>query len=162
MLFKGSSKFYQIMSQPRFTQQEIADLQIAYQEAIYEVYLGKETIKLFIDKHNLVLDRLLKTYDCYTWALITAHNPYSQCLSALENQQRHQSLIEFVPALNLTIFDAVGKAKNSAWTPEQSILIVGIKLAEAIALGQQFQQNAIVYGELGQSTQLIWLDLTSF
>jgi Protein of unknown function (DUF3293) len=157
MLFKGSSKFYQIMSQPQFTEQEIASLQMAYQEAIYEVYFGQEIIQLSIGKHNLALDGLLSKHDGSSWALITAHNPYSQSLSARENQQRHQSFREFLLTLNLTIFDAVGKDKDGVWTPELSVLIVSIELIKAIALGRKFQQNAIVYGELGKPIQLIWL-----
>lgn len=157
MLFKGSSKFYQIMSQPQFTPQEIASLQIAYQEAIYEVYFAQEIIQLSIGEHNLALDRLLSKHDASSWALITAYNPYSQSLSAAENQQRHQSFQEFLPTLNLTIFDAVGKDKDGVWTPEPSVWIVGIELIKAIALGRKFQQNAIVYGELGKPIQLIWL-----
>lgn len=146
-----------MFSKPQFTEKEIDDLQIAYEEAVYEVYYKGETIRLFVNQHNPNLDFLLKKYNCATWAVITAFNPYSQCLSTAENQQRHQSLIEYLEPLNLNILDAVGKDKNGVWTPETSIFIMGIKLESAIALGKKFQQNAIVFGRLGILGKLLWL-----
>ena len=142
---------------PQFTAREIADLDRTYQDAIYEVYYGDRTIQLFIDRPNSKLDLILKKHDVTSWALITAFNPYSQCLSATENKQRHQSLIKLVQSLNLTFFDALGKDKDGAWTPEQSIFIIGINLDRAIAIGRKFQQNAIVFGELEKRSQLVWL-----
>ena len=146
-----------MFSKPQFTKKEIADLNSSYQNAIYEVYYGDRTIRLFIDRHNPLLDSILEQYQVTTWALITAHNPYSQCLSAEENQQRHQLLIELVRSQNLIFFDGVGKDKDGAWTPEPSLFIIGIKLKRAISIGNKFQQNAIVFGELKQASQLIWL-----
>lgn len=145
------------MSQPLFTEKEIADLHQAYQDAIYEVYYCQKNIQLLIDLLNPELDLILEKYDCITWALITAFNPYSQCLTAAENQQRHQSLIECLRSQNLTFLDAVGKDRDGVWTAEQSVLIVGIALEKAIAIGKKFQQNAIVFGELEKISQLIWL-----
>lgn len=142
---------------PQLTVKEKADLDRAYRDAIYEVYYRDRKIQLFIDRFNPQLDLILKKYHCSSWALITACNPYSQCLSAVENQQRHQELIELLRQFNLTFFDAVGRDKDGAWTPEQSIFVIGIELEKAIAIGNKFQQNAIVFGELAERSQLIWL-----
>ena len=142
---------------PQFSKADIAHLKRAYQQAIYEVYYGKETIRLRIGDDNLQLEKLLKDCDGKTWALITAFNPYSQPLSAAENQQRHQSLLNCLQAMNFTIFDAVGKDDSGNWTPETSILIVGIDLIQAKEIGCKFQQNAIVYGQLGEPPELRWL-----
>ena len=146
-----------MFSKPQFTAQEKANLDRAYRDAIYQVYCHGQIIQLFIDRFNSELDLILKKYDVTSWALITAYNPYSQCLSAAENQQRHQNLIELMRSYNLTFFDAVGKDKDSVWTPEQSIFIVGIELKQAIGVGNRFQQNAIVFGELEKASKLLWL-----
>ncbi|MDJ0594896.1 MAG: DUF3293 domain-containing protein [Pleurocapsa sp. MO_226.B13] len=143
--------------QPKFTEAEITSLQTAYQKAIYEVYYGKETIKLEIGKYNPRLGRLLEESNCTSWALITAFNPYSQPRSPTENQQRHQSLIEHLQSLPFILIDALGKDPNGDWTPETSVLIVGIKLIQAKEIGRKFAQNAIVYGELGKPPELQWL-----
>jgi len=151
------------MSKPQFTKKEIANLHKVYKEAIYEVFYCQSTIRLSIDAHNPKLDRLLEEYSCVTWALITAYNPYSQCLSAIENEQRHQDLTKYLRWLslkrspNLTILDAVGKDKDGAWIPEKSVFIIGIESEDAIALGNRFEQNAIAFGELAKVSQLLWL-----
>ena len=142
---------------PQFTKAEIANLQIAYQQAIYQVYDRDCTIQLQIGKSNSQLNSLLQKYNTSTWALITAANPYSQCLSEAENQQRHELITEYLKYFNFTTIDAVGKDEAGAWTPEQSLFILNINLCDAIAIGREFQQNAIVYGKSNKAPQLIWL-----
>ena len=146
-----------MFSKPQFTEKEIADLQEAYQDAVYKVYYDHETIQLSIGQYNRRLDLVLEKYECTTWALMTAFNPYSQCLSAIENQQRHQDLFELVRSLGLIMFDAVGKDKDGVWTPEKSLFILNIERDQAIAIGQKLQQNAIVFGELKDAPRLVWL-----
>jgi hypothetical protein len=51
----------------------------------------------------------------------------------------------------------MGKDPTGVWTPEPSWLILGITRPKAIAIGQKFEQNAIVYGELNQAAELQWL-----
>ena len=143
--------------QPQFTQAKIASLQTAYEEAVYEVYNGEDTIELSVGKYCPELDRIFPAEDCPGWALITACNPYSRCLSEAENRQRHQKLLEYLSGLQYTSLAAVGKDKNNVWTPEQSLLIFWLNRPQAIAIGRQFQQNAIVYGELHQPVELLWV-----
>lgn len=144
--------------QPQFTQTDIDSLQTAYQEAIYEVYDAEQIISLRIGELHPLLDCLLTNYHCTTWALITAFNPFSRCLSASENQQRHLRLSEYLQPLNFPLIEAVGKDQHGEWTPEQSLLILGIPLSQGMNIGRLFEQNALVYGELGKRAQLQWLD----
>jgi hypothetical protein len=132
-------------------------LKMAYEQAIYEVYHGQETIVIHIGEYCRALDHLIAKCDCSAWALITAANPYSQLLSQLENQRRHQKLIEHLHEQSWSLLDALGKDRTGVWTPEPSLLILGIDRFQAIALGRKFEQNAIVYGELNQPAELQWL-----
>lgn len=144
----------------KLTVDEIAALQTAYKEAIYEVDRDQETIQLRIGQRCPRLDELLMQqcqHNYNSWALITAYNPYSQCLSAHENQQRHQRLVEQIEEFKLPYLPAVGKDASGIWTPEQSLCVLGIELPRAIAIGQKFNQNAIVYGERNRAIQLQWL-----
>ena len=143
----------------KYTLDEITALQTAYKQAIYEVYSEEETIQLCIDQCCPRLDALLIEHyqPNYTWALITAYNPYSQCLSADENQQRHQRLVEHLQKFKLAYLPAVGRDIDGIWTPEQSLCIFGVELKRAIAIGQKFNQNAIVYGKLNRPIKLQWL-----
>lgn len=143
--------------QPNFTQFEIKNLQTAYEEAIYEVYADHHQIQLKIGEICSELDDLMLKSDRSSWALITAFNPYSQCLTPELNHQRHQELKQHLQGLSLELLPAVGKDPDGVWTPEKSILILGITSSKAIAIGHQFEQNAVVYGELYQPTQLLWL-----
>ena len=145
------------MCQPQFTKAEIASLQTAYEQAVYEVYDGKNTIELSIGEHCPELDRIIPT-EYSSWALITAYNPYSQYLSEGENRQRHQKLLDRLSDLQLTSLAAVGKDRKNIWTAEPSLLIFGLNRHDAIAIGREFQQNAIVYGELHQPVELLWID----
>jgi hypothetical protein len=141
----------------KLAQAEIAALTIAYEQAIYEVYYGQETIEINIGQNCPPLDSLIAQSDYPTWALITAANPYSQPLSARENQRRDRRLSKHLRGLQLPLIPAMGKDPTGVWTPEPSWLILGITRPKAIAIGQKFEQNAIVYGELNQAAELQWL-----
>jgi hypothetical protein len=157
----------------KLAQAEITALRIAYEQAIYEVYYGQETIQIKIGENCPSLDYLIaqgdypkglasrraprSLTDRPTWALITAANPYSQPLSERENQRRYQRLSKHLQGLELPLIPAMGKDPTGVWTPELSWLILGITRPKAIAIGQKFEQNAIVYGELNQAAELQWL-----
>lgn len=145
------------MHQPGNLAKVNAALKTAYEQAIYEVYYGQETIKIYIGEYCRPLDYLVAKCDRPTWALITAANPYSKPLSELENQQRQQKLIKYLQELPWSWLDALGKDRTGVWTPEPSLLILGIDRFEAIAVGRKFEQNAIVYGALNQRAELQWL-----
>ena len=145
------------MIQRQYTVDELAALQTAYEQAIYEVYSDGSTIQLHIGHCCPKLDALLIQRGCNSWTLITAYNPYSQCLSAPENQQRHQRLVKYIQKLELLSLPAVGRDTDGIWTPEQSLCIFGVRLQQAISIGQKYAQNAIVYGELNRPVELQWL-----
>jgi hypothetical protein len=65
--------------------------------------------------------------------------------------------MEHLLELKLPCLAAVGRDHRGIWTPEQSFWILGIERLEVIAIGRQFEQNAIVYGELHQPAELQWL-----
>ncbi|MGL5831995.1 MAG: DUF3293 domain-containing protein [Waterburya sp.] len=155
--------------QPQLVRPKIAELKAhyeqAYKQAIYEVYNGQETTRVKIGEYCLPLNSLIlrgdydprSLLDCYSWAIITAFNPYSQTLTELENQQRHHQLRSHLEELQLPWLEALGRDQTGIWTPEQSFCILGLERLEAIAIGRQFEQNAIVYGELHQPAELQWL-----
>ena len=138
------------------TKEKIVNLDRAYRSAVYEVYTDNKTIQLFIAENNPQID-LLSRHNYFSWALVTAYNPHSQCLSPAENHQRHQSMLELLQVRDYVLFDGVGKDSNGLWTPEVSVLILGIQRQDALALGKMFCQNAIVYGELNKISQLLWI-----
>jgi len=47
--------------------------------------------------------------------------------------------------------------QDSSWEAEESLLILGLRRAQAARLGRQFQQNAIVYLARHQRPELVFL-----
>lgn len=139
------------------TSAKFASLDQAYQQTLYEVFASEAPLQLRVNSRNTALDRLLQQYQVTTWALITAHNPYSQQLGLHQNHQRHQALITTLQAIDLPTLPAVGRDESGQWPPEKSLFILGISRPNAMDLGRQFAQNAILYGALAQPIELLWL-----
>lgn len=80
-------------------------------------------------------------------AFITAFNPYSEMLSADENDLRHKLLVEKINRLNLASYEGFGSDQAGEWPREKSLLILDINKSEAIKLAKDFGQNAILWIE---------------
>lgn len=140
----------------QFTQSTLAALDAAYRQTLYEVFSDKGVIQLRVDVKSPPLDQLLQQYQQTTWALITACNPYSQPLSALENRNRNRTLAADLEKLGLPLLKALGRDETDQWPAEESLFIVGLNRVDAVYMGQKFSQNALLYGERGNPPELLW------
>jgi hypothetical protein len=122
----------------------------AYNTTEYRVYSPVLVIKIGIA--NKELDDLLISFNATTWAYITAFNPFSKSLSKEENLKRHKELK--VKIANYKFFEGEGVGEDKTWEPETSCLVVGISHEEAIAIGNFFEQNAIVMGHINGVPEL--------
>ncbi|UXY14128.1 DUF3293 domain-containing protein [Chitiniphilus purpureus] len=110
-----------------------------------------------IDARHPPLDRLLAAQGASCWAVVSASNPYSAAqLCAHENRARQQNLIDAVARLGYRCLDAVGEPDTADWAPEPALLVLDLPRAEALQLGQRFEQNAVLHGEVGGPAQLLW------
>jgi hypothetical protein len=116
----------------------------AYKNTDYIVYNPSLVIKIGVK--NQALDSLLKALNATTWAYITAFNPYSKLLSEASNRRRHEILKTKIE--NYRFYEGEGVGEDKKWKPEISLLILGISLEEAMEVGNCFEQNAIVVGEI--------------
>ena len=130
--------------------QELLD---AYSKTKYLVFNTEIVIE--IGKRNSLLEELLKKNGCNECAFITAFNPFSQLLTDDENAKRHQELLTLVK--EYIFFEGEGRGEDSSWKPEKSLFILGISRENARNLGKYFEQNAIVFAELGQCFELLVL-----
>ena len=144
-------------SKPQLTTTEINRLTLAYKQTVYEVYDRQSTIQIYVGEYNPQLNQLLMDHNCYSWTIVTAVNPYSQCLTSSENQQRQQKLSDYFQPQKFTTFAAAGVDRTGIWTPEPSLLILGIDRSEAVAVGTLFEQNALVLGTIDGVPELLWL-----
>ena len=133
----------------------IADLDRAYRNTTYCVDHPAGSFGIRIDKPCARLDALLREQGAATWAFVTACNPRSQPLSDDENAARHVQLLARVHDLGLKAYAGRGRADCGDWV-EESLLILGLDEAAAMALGAAFEQYAVVVGCLGGVVRLRW------
>lgn len=122
----------------------------AYNNTEYQVFNPPMVIKIGIKNQDL--NDLLISANVTSWAYITAFNPFSNSLSKEENLKRHNELK--VKISNYKFFEGEGVGEDKSWEPEVSFLIIGIPINEAIEIGEFYEQNAIVVGEINGVPQL--------
>jgi len=89
-----------------------------------------------------------------SWAIITAHNPFSKEYSEAENQKRNGLLEKLLNAHGFKLFPAVGKGDKDSWK-EEGFLIPNISYELAKAFGLCFQQNAIIFCDTQKQIELV-------
>jgi hypothetical protein len=107
---------------------------------------------------STTLDALLDAAGCEAWAFISACNPGSVLLEAEVNRRRHAALLAEVRQRGLTVHPGLGSGDAGDWPPEESLLVLGLDEAAAVALGHRFGQRAIVVGTRGTAARLVWID----
>lgn len=101
------------------------------------------------------LDQLMIASDAISCAFITAWNPGSVRLLEPANCAKQNQLIQEVRDRGFAFLHGRGVGEGSGWTPEPSILIIGIPRQTAKELGGLFGQIAIVFVERGKSVELL-------
>ncbi len=126
----------------------------AYKNTKYKIFEPALTIE--IGKLNQEIDVLLQKNNSDEWAFITAYNPFSRVVSDEENKMRHEELKELTSSY--VTFEGHGVGEDPTWAPEISLFIIGISENDASIIGKQFEQNAIVFGQINQEPQLLILN----
>ena len=128
----------------------------AYLNADYVVFADREFV-LRIGEPSTVLDELMQSEGATTAAFITAANPRGEQRADAENGAANAALQNFVTTAGYPHYWGEGRDPFGSWS-EPSFLVIGIYRANAEALGQLFEQNAIVFCELGRAPELILLE----
>lgn len=128
----------------------------AYLRTRYEVWAPRFTIRIGVRHPGL--DAWLGG-QC--WAFITAWNPGSQPLPEEENHSRQNELEAALREGGWSYFPGAGVPEETGWRPEESFLVAGIPLEEALELGRRFGQYAILWGMPGQLAQIFFMQKTS-
>jgi len=127
-----------------------------YRKAEYVVFADPHIV-MRVGEKNAQLDALVSAEGATTAAFVTAANPRGERRSDMENGVANAALQNFVAAAGYPHFWGEGRDPRGGWS-EPSFLIIGIYRANAEALGQLFEQNAIVFCELGRPAELIVLE----
>lgn len=132
-------------------------LEAAYLRTVYRVSIPDGgALDLRIGERCQPLDRLLAAHDCRRWAFVTAWNPRSQPLPIWRNAARSRQLAHALAGLGYRFLPGLGVPTERSWKPEVSLLVLGMPVANALRLGRQFGQNAIVAGRRGGAPELFW------
>lgn len=97
----------------------------------------------------------MRVKGCLSAAFITAFNPFSEVLSADENELRHQSLIEEIGRLERDKYEGFGSDQSGDWPVEKSLLVLDVEKPRAIKLAKDFGQNAILWIEQDAIPRLV-------
>jgi hypothetical protein len=127
----------------------------AYKKADYVVFADRQVV-VRLGEINPELDVLIDAEGATTAAFITAANPRGEKRSDTENGVANAALQSFVSAAGYPHFWGEGRDPFGSWA-EPSFLVIGIYRANAEALGQLFEQNAIVFCEVGRAPELVVL-----
>ena len=127
----------------------------AYKNTTYRVYLPLGEIDIRIGVTNLLLQELLFRNNSESWAFITACNPYSVVQNADVNTFLNTQLELYLLEKKYVFFKGMGVGDDDSWEREASFMVLNIRKEDAIKLGKQFKQNAIVAGVIGNLPELI-------
>jgi len=128
----------------------------AYRKTDYVVF-GSPVV-LQVDKGNSELDALLVQEGKQSAAFISAWNPYSEPKSREENDRTHRELMDDLGQRGCALIEGEGRGRIGGWPAERSVLAIGIDRAASEEVGRRFQQNAIVFHELGKPSELLALE----
>ena len=106
---------------------------------------GISSFSLRIGRHSAPLQALHSAQGVSCSAYITACNPYSQPLTAAQNVARHAALLRVLQRQGLAWLPGLGRHLAGNWPGERSVLVLGLALDAASALGSALRQNAIVW-----------------
>jgi hypothetical protein len=110
-------------------------------------------VRIRISQKHPQLDVLLDKSGTSSWAYITAWNPRSADTPLPENQANQAALLHDLDGY--PVFCGEGIGENSDWPPEPSVLVLGLPEADALDLGRNYGQNAIVVGLRGEAALLL-------
>lgn len=127
----------------------------AYRATTFRCRVSAGIIDIRVGQTQPQLDELLRNNPIQSWCFITAYNPQSKPLSQKDNERRQAALRQIIAARGWIAFEGEGIGDDGTWPPEPSYLVLGISRPDAVALGRQFEQAAIVAGDAGGTAELI-------
>ena len=122
------------------------ELEAAYRATTYRVFLPGGVCDLRPGVASDTLRCWLETAGAGRFAILTAHNPGSSLIDAGQNALRQSQLECDLLESGYEPYAGENVADNDAWADEESCFVSDISVAEALALGEKYGQNAIICG----------------
>ena len=90
-------------------------------------------------------------------AFLTAYNPFSRDVGEAQNRKAQEALLCDLERMGLDWIVGEGRDPSGEWPGEPSVLVLGITREQALELGRSYEQNALVWCEVGRPSELILL-----
>lgn len=127
----------------------------AYAQTHFWVHVSP-SVGIKAGEQSAALQDLLTRLDADCGFFITAHNPYSRPTSDVDNAAAHEALYQQLALLGVHALEATGQSPAGDWPDEQGFFVCGLSQTQALSLGQQFGQNAIVWCSLEHASELLF------
>ncbi|MCC5877451.1 MAG: DUF3293 domain-containing protein [Candidatus Sumerlaeia bacterium] len=128
----------------------------AYLAAVYYVDLPGGRITIPASGPSDALRKLHAAKGVRGSAFVTAWNARGELTPRGVNDIAQQQLLRFVTG-RWEFFPGAGTDPKGLWPEEPSLLVLGISREEAVALGRQFQQVAILFANEQGDVELLAL-----
>ena len=133
-------------------------LKRAYEASIYSARVDGDDVRIKIGDVCADLERALDRHSATTWAYMTAWNPQGKTLPEDINDQRQDDLRTALMRGGFEFAEGQSEPADGNEMSECSLLVFGISEKDAVTLAGQFDQLAIVAGEIGRPARLIEVD----
>lgn len=124
-----------------------------YLATCYQIH--DPSIDIYISKENSALETFLIKHNYTSWCFITAWNPFSIAqtkeVNETLNEQLKADLSDYI------VYDGEGKDTLGDWPPEVSFFVANISKEKTKEFATKYKQNAVVYGELNKTAELLVL-----
>jgi hypothetical protein len=140
------------------------DLDLAFRATTF--YVDANPAACLVNEMALRIEHLNREWDTYlkrrgksTWASITAYNPNATEQCQAENEAAQQRLRNRLEELGFPYLEGRGQGGDAAnpWPPEPCFFVLGIRLKEAVEVGHEFGQVAVVWGHLRERAKLVYM-----
>lgn len=132
------------------------ELREAYRSTNFNV-LEPKRFTLRIGEFSYGLAGLYHEHNVSSAAFLTAWNPFSAETAQNDNERAHKRLMERLAEMHTAVFSGIGEDASGQWPGEPSVLVLGTSLEEAVLLGNEFRQNAIVWIGASCMPELVFL-----
>ena len=133
-----------------------SDLLDAYKATNFEVHNTRPFV-LKIGEYSPDLKEMFNEKSVECGCFITAYNPFSEERSVGENLTAQSKLKEKLAERGNEILDGLGADPSGEWKGEPSFFVLGLSIEQSKILGKEFNQNAVVWCDLGCTPELILL-----
>ncbi len=130
----------------------------AYRRTAYLIDAGPARFEIRHGRHHPGWDAFIsrEAPGLTDWAMITAWNPRSERpADEAQNREAHARLERALRAAGARVFSGEGRGDDGTWPAEPTWTAVGLSREEALRLGRDFGQHAIVVGHVGGPARIV-------